>query len=710
MNDRFGQRRARRSRTRDLWICASLMVSLQTARAHAALPGESSVYGGEATAPCSWPTTVFLGGCSGTLIHPEVVMYASHCGDEIPEIHFGEDYLNPDAPGDGFSVATDYCMVNPEAETAVGIGEFRAADFAFCKLVRPVLEVPIVPPLVGCETTVLVPGQAVTLVGFGRDESDTFGIKREVTTILHYIDDFGVAVIGGNGKSSCNGDSGGPAFVQLPDGSWRVFGIVSGPNGGSCGDPSWYPTSFLAVPFIEQETGIDVTPCHYATGEWNPSPACRDFPLAPEDGSGKAWRDGCGGGPTTSWGSACGPAFDTTDDLAAPTAAILEPADRTRVDTEADQEAYALTVRAQAQDDISGVQHLGLVINGAIIEGGQRRSPPWEWNILLSSGVWELRVAATDWVGNTAESPVVVIGVNEDPPVAPDPSTSTGTGDEPASSSSGAADETGVGTSTSTTSTGSDTSDGTALQTDDGGCGCRNSGTQNVGLGLLLAFGAIRRRRMLRSPRGCVTAVALMSACASDSNGVPNGGSATEGATTGATTGTTTADAESVSTSSSSGGEHETSSTTNAGSTGPGCEPGIEGCHCADGFSCNTDLTCLLDTCVPCETGSFACPCARGSEKTEGTCDEGLLCFGGLCAAPQPCPFTEDGDCDEPRGSGNCFEGTDSFDCCATQPDVCEERSADGACPDGADPQDCAGESSSEGSSTEGSSTGAGTG
>jgi secreted trypsin-like serine protease len=33
--------------------------------------------------------------------------------------------------------------------------------------------------------------------------------------------------IGGGGKDSCNGDSGGPVYVELPGGGWRVFGITS---------------------------------------------------------------------------------------------------------------------------------------------------------------------------------------------------------------------------------------------------------------------------------------------------------------------------------------------------------------------------------------------------------------------------------------------------------------------------------------------------
>ncbi|MBC8069360.1 MAG: hypothetical protein IAG13_13575, partial [Deltaproteobacteria bacterium] len=140
----------------------------------------------------------------------------------------------------------------------------------------------------------------------------------------------------------------------------------------------------------------------------------------------------------------------------------------------------------------------------------------------------------------------------------------------------------------------------------------------------------------------------------------------------------------------------------------PACEIGTLDCHCTETFDCQEGLTCLLDNCVPCETGTITCPCHFDEGARIGECDEGLYCFGGLCAAPQPCPFLMDGVCDEPQGSGACLNGTDVFDCCATMPGVCEEQSMGGACADGSDPDDCGAGSSSEstaGSSSEGSSS-----
>ncbi len=74
-------------------------------------------------------------------------------------------------------------------------------------------DVPIVPPLMGCETTLLTPGREVTIVGFGLDENDNSGIKREGQTTLQFIDEEGAVVAGDGDVGSCFGDSGGPIYI-----------------------------------------------------------------------------------------------------------------------------------------------------------------------------------------------------------------------------------------------------------------------------------------------------------------------------------------------------------------------------------------------------------------------------------------------------------------------------------------------------------------
>ncbi len=262
------------------------------------------IWGGTAVPECGWPTTVFMDGCTGTLVHPEVVVFASHCmffaGGNGPNVAtFGENSDSPER-----TVAIDSCTMFPgwvPDETSFG------NDVAFCVLSEPVVDVPIVPILMGCETEMLVPGAPITLVGYGVTDQNMFGIKHEVTTEVNGFEGPEISV-GGNGTSSCNGDSGGPAYIQLPDGSWRVFGVTSRGTTGSCATASIYGLIHSHTQWIEGETGIDITPCHDADGTWNPDDGCTEFPLTPAIGE-STWEQGCALAQLSDPSASCGEPF-----------------------------------------------------------------------------------------------------------------------------------------------------------------------------------------------------------------------------------------------------------------------------------------------------------------------------------------------------------------------------------------------------------------
>ncbi|MEM9461181.1 MAG: S1 family peptidase [Myxococcota bacterium] len=255
----------------------------------------SEVVYGNPTSTCEWPATVAMIGasgninCTGSLVHPELVIYAAHCGANYPQVYFGETTTSP-----ARSVATSSC------ETFSGFTGFGDGDdFAFCRLATPVTDVPIIPPLMGSETNILQQGQAVTLVGFGFDEFGNIGTKREANTIINEITPTNEAFVGGTPQDTCQGDSGGPVYVQLADGSWRVFGITS--YGGACGTGGFYSMMHIGMEWFEDESGLDLTPCHTASGLSHfGSPNCGyDVPTTPGNG---AWATGCSAGSS---GSTC---------------------------------------------------------------------------------------------------------------------------------------------------------------------------------------------------------------------------------------------------------------------------------------------------------------------------------------------------------------------------------------------------------------------
>jgi hypothetical protein len=447
-------------------------------------PSFDRVYGGQAAAACQWPQSIAFNNCSGTLVHPQMVLYAGHCGTNKTNVRFGTSTGNP-----ARTVAVDYCEKHPNAN-----GQVSTWDFAFCRLAQPVTDVDPTPPAMGCELDTLDVGDDVAIVGFGQTNNGPFGTKHWAMTPLmsepYEQGNFGLLLIGDDGKTICFGDSGGSTYMLHPDGGWRALAITSGIQGNCGTGQGVHILMDWTIPWVEQESGMDISPCFDQDSEWDPGPGCTGFATAPDANNGN-WNGGCSVGAVTGTIESCGPGYNAPPDNDGPNVVITSPLDGavldpgfTDIDIDADDgEGYAVVKVWMRVDGMD-------LPNEDTLE-------PWGFPMVnFPKGVFELQAVGEDWFGNVGESEIVTIYVGEDPP-----------GDE--SEDGGDTEESGDGGGTTEEDTGSDDEqdDGATETDDDGstggasgddggepsGCGCSTDSTA-PGCALLLVLAAVRRR------------------------------------------------------------------------------------------------------------------------------------------------------------------------------------------------------------------------
>lgn len=223
-------------------VLSRIRITSPSDRTVSAFVDLTRIVGGEDVEPGEYPATCCLGSwdkfsCTGVLVHPRVVVSAAHCGSKLVYAYFGD--LIPTKGGEGKTVKIRNAIVHQQYDKT--------------KKVRNDISVMIlaedagIAPVRIATTAEIAAMESVQLVGFGYNDPMKpvgFGQKRKVVVPVGAVrraadedmkvleQTFGFSspyeFVAGRkalGRDSCNGDSGGPAFILT--GGLRVAGVTS---------------------------------------------------------------------------------------------------------------------------------------------------------------------------------------------------------------------------------------------------------------------------------------------------------------------------------------------------------------------------------------------------------------------------------------------------------------------------------------------------
>lgn len=238
------------------------------------------IVGGDLVPPGGFPSCCCIGDasrwfCTGVVVAPQVVLTAAHCGSGITRVMVGGNQVSPMLDAGARIVPVRRVIIHPQYRGA----PFSENDINVLILNSPAGVVPA--PLATIEE--MRAASDVELVGFGFNDPERplgFGIKRQVAAPLGLVklspsDDLGqlpstlgfhedyefVAGRKGLGRDSCNGDSGGPAYVRNQNVLMGLTSRATREAQVNCGDGGIYvrPDMFKAwIAEVATSAGVSV--------------------------------------------------------------------------------------------------------------------------------------------------------------------------------------------------------------------------------------------------------------------------------------------------------------------------------------------------------------------------------------------------------------------------------------------------------------------
>lgn len=163
--------------------------------------------------------------CTGVLISKDSLITAGHCAEDLlgTYVHFGLDYAGKTAVRLKIVKVTphpDYCDSCAMSGDQIG----NPADISVVQFQGQMP--PDFSPVEFAQKSDIVDGKTVILAGYGMNEKQDYETIMKVTSVpIKLVGDTEFAT-NETKNGSCNGDSGGPAFIEIK-GRYLLAGITS---------------------------------------------------------------------------------------------------------------------------------------------------------------------------------------------------------------------------------------------------------------------------------------------------------------------------------------------------------------------------------------------------------------------------------------------------------------------------------------------------